>query len=206
MGAAKKLQRRAAPRFRFKDDRRSSIRFTSSLHRDIHTTKIFDISSTGLSFICSKRLAPHLRTILKMEFSPSGGVQMAVLGRVMRIEDPREKSEWARFPGTVKVGVQFHKLPKQYIKLIKETIDESVSEDEMIRLSEPVYHHMSSISRPHSTWFEENVWTVTAGLVIVAFAALMFYVIFDPSNNNTRPTEAPWASNFFDKVIKKPGQ
>src|ERR1700722_9976232 len=110
MGSAKKLQRRAAPRYRFGDEDKSYVRFTSNVHRDIHTTRIFDISQTGLSFTCSKRLAPRIGTSLRMEFSPSGGVQMAVNGRVVRIEEPRENSSWAPFPGTVKLGIQFQKM------------------------------------------------------------------------------------------------
>lgn len=203
----KKLQDRGAPRFRFKDERRTYIRFTSSAHRDIHTTRIFDISSTGLSFTCSKRLAPRIGAILKMEFSPSGGIQMAVLGKVKRIEEPGDKVEWARFPGTVKIGVQFHDLPKQYVKLITKTIEENVLDHQMekTQAQAPVQIRPTGQIRV-PTWFEENIWTILIGFVILLSAAAMFYVILDSADYNRKQTVAPWASNFFDKVIKKPGQ
>lgn len=206
MGSAKKLQRRAAPRYRFEEEAKSYIRFTSNQHRDIHTTRIFDISQTGLAFTCSKRLAPRIGTTLRMEFSPSGGVQMAVLGRVVRIEEPREHSEWAKFPGTVKLGVQFKNMPKQYVHLISEIISENVTEEEFRVMNSPVMLVKKSERHQRPNWFLDNFWTILAGLLIVGFAVYCFTLILDKAAERPQTPDAPWASNFFDKVIKKPDQ
>ena len=206
MKNAKKLQGRGAARYRFREDQKSYIRFTSNQHRDIHTTKIFDISTSGLSFTTSKRLAPRIGTILKLEIAPTGGIQIALLARVVRIEEPSERSDWAKFPGTVRIGVAFHKIPRQYVNIITETIQEKVSRNELQKMEPPAFMNGSKGYTFDTSWLFDNMWTMTAGLVIVGVAALFFYFILQYSEMRPKATEAPWASNFFDKVIKKPGQ
>jgi hypothetical protein len=203
-GARKSKYGRRAARYRFKNDEYSMVRFMSKKTGKILGSKIFDISETGISFTTSHKLSPRIGELIKMDFSGLSSLQIACVGRVVRIEEPGKKSPWARFPDTVKIGVEFRDLPHTYRRLINESISDAFSAqtgktfssrgaDEVIHVRGP---------RPRPSWLVENFGTVFMTFAILACVAVGTYYLMQNLEKQQRPhTQAPWATGFFDKVV-----
>src|SRR5690242_20320515 len=96
---------RRAPRYKLTTTDNAQIRFASSRNKKIVHTKLFDISESGIAFLTPFRQAPRIGEIIKIEFAPPGSVQIACLGKVIRIEEPRQDSELSKTTNLAKVGV-----------------------------------------------------------------------------------------------------
>jgi hypothetical protein len=107
-----------APRYVLRDNDAKTIRFTSSKSRKIILSELIDFSETGAAFSTSNKLCPRLGETIKLDFAPPGSFQIAVEGRVVRIEEPTYSSKWARFPGMVKVGVVLKSVQTSNKKII----------------------------------------------------------------------------------------
>ena len=75
-----------------------------------------------LAFSLLIRLAPQIGEIIKMDFAPLGSMRMACQGKVIHMGLPPKNTGWGRFPGTVKVGVQFYDLPKEYRRILHDVL------------------------------------------------------------------------------------
>ncbi len=209
MGAAHKQKKRIAPRFRFSDKDKEVVRFINSRHSRIMSTVIIDISETGIGFLVPARLAPRIGEIIKMDFAPLGSVRMACQGIVIHMEAPPNNTGWGRFPGTVKVGVQFWDMPRAYSKALSELLEGAFERagrkvENGINVSNYPERITSFIGRHQASWLRENIWSVVATVVIMAGVgyAVYFFANLDPNEVPTQQ-ESGWATNFFEHAIKK---
>lgn len=188
---------RGSPRYRVKPHDGVSMRFFSAKKKRVMPSQVVDISETGVAFTCSKKLMPQIGEVIKIEFNPPGGVQMACLGRVIRMEEPRESSTWAKFPDTIKVGVMFHGMPHAYKRVLSESLRGVLG----LELTE----HGKWI-RPRSI---RNLWVVRNGpsilitFCLVGLASLALYYLVQTADETRVPAneQTPWAKNFFEKHL-----
>ena len=194
MALLKHRKTRGAPRLRIDEPHYKQIRFTSTGQRKIHTTSIFDISETGISFLCSRKVAPEVDEIVKMEFVPVGSVQLACMGRVIRIETPNTFAAWENFPETVKVGVQYYQLPKPYQKVISSSLKQAFSKRKI--KNRDVFLLPSGFE---VNWLAQNWQSVFATAVLLIGAVVAAFMIWDNSKSR-EPASPEWSKNLFERI------
>jgi hypothetical protein len=200
MGAPR-LKTRNLPRYRFSDKDKEIIRFINAKQARIMSTVIIDISETGIGFLTALKNAPRIGELIKMDFSPLGSMRMACQGKVIHMETPPPNSGWSRYPGTVKVGVEFYDMPlghKQMLHNILKEAFEKTGRD--VRVYEEA-NNPKVLKRPN--WLLQNIWSVLATILILSGAGygIYFFVNMDP--NESIHQEAPWATHFFERTIRK---
>ena len=200
MKSQAKKHARYAPRYNIGENEARGIRFRTLKNPRVVLTKIVDISETGISFTSSHRLSPKVGELFNMDFAPPGSLQIAVQGRVVRVEEPTKDSDWAQFPGTVKIGVVFHNVPKPYKKILTRTLTNLFETRHQQFAREVVENRHGDPS-----WILENAGSIVITfIVLLTFAGAFYYFLnyYEPSKS----TETPWAQNFFDKHIPKPAK
>ena len=199
MGSKAKKITRGSPRYTFTESDSKTIRFTSSKSRKIILSQLIDISETGIAFSTSFKLCPRIGEIIKMDFAPPGSFQIAVEGRVVRTEEPTQYSNWARFPGTIKVGIVFYHVPKAYKQILNDTISNLIA----VRIEE-ARGYKSRAKSAEPSWFIENIGSILfAGALVICFIGGLYYFlnVYQPSSETQN---SAWAQSFFDKVITPP--
>lgn len=188
---------RGAPRLRVQEDEHyNQIRFTTRARKQIVGARIFDISETGISFISNKRFAPQIGDTIMMEFIPINSIQIACMGRVIRIETSgKSKNQFADY---VKVGVAYHHLPVEYKKIISDSLKRAFS---LYKGSVKQVYHTSRSSEAFA-WFTENWQSIiaTTALLIGTYAGAK--MIWE-STRDIKPESPEWSRGVFEKVLKK---
>ncbi|MCC6277584.1 MAG: PilZ domain-containing protein [Oligoflexia bacterium] len=196
---AEKTSRRGSPRYRLRHEDVKVIRFVSRRAGRISTTYMYDISESGVAFLTSLKLAPQVGEVIKMDFSPMGSMQIACLGKVIRIEEPSKGTNWARFPDTVKVGVAFFKLPKPYRRILNNALGHAFY-NERLR-----YQREQARNQWKNGWIYRHGQSIIATLVLLVALGTGAYLLwsnFDSTNFSLPEREPTFAEGFFDKVIK----
>jgi len=190
---------RSMPRHRFSDKDKEIIRFINSKQSRIMSTVIIDISETGIGFLTSTRLAPHIGEIIKMDFAPLGSMRMACQGKVIHMESPPNNSGWGRFPGTVKVGVQFHDLPQEYRRILHDVLKKAFEAS-----GRAVNEYSTVPVRREKGWVRQNLWSLFMTFLILSGVGygIYRYATYDIEENDQPPQET-WASSFFERTIHK---
>jgi hypothetical protein len=207
MGAIKKQNQRIAPRWKIQEENRRHIRFKPTRGGKIIATRIFDISSTGISFLTSERGAPRVGEVIFMEFAPLGNVRMAVTGRVVRIEIPPRDSTWGKYP-QVKVGVAFHNLPRAYQKSLVRNITEAIDKKPEFYVERRQTSRASSgpsVFEAAVIWLADNGLSLFISTLAIVFLCAGVYAVIQNSDSRQK-TQNKWATGFFDKVIVKPSK
>lgn len=205
MAVFKKRKLRGAPRIRLDDENSTgakNIRFTSSKYANVLTSSIYDISETGIAFTCSRKLAPKINEIIKVELAAFSSIHLACLGRVVRIESPTSQAAWSQFPDSVKVGVCYYQMPRSYKKLMSESIKTAFSIRNIIPNTDTYYYSdmLKFSSSAELKWLQGN-WVsllITLGIILGSvFAGVMMI----DSAENRKPASSPeWSKNFFQKI------
>ena len=108
-----------SPRYTLRATDQKKLKFAiegDSTH--IYSTSLVNISMTGLAFVTQRSACPKLNDLIKLEFQIPGGPQVAWWGKVVRIENYRER-QWNQennesfIPTEKLVAVSFEKIPKQ---------------------------------------------------------------------------------------------
>lgn len=202
----RKRRLRGAPRIRLDDGERTNIkniRFTSSKYSNVLTSSIYDISETGIAFTCSRKLAPNINELIKIEITPFSSVHIACLGRVVRIESPTPQSNWNRFPDTVKIGVSYYQMPFSYRRLMSESMQDAFA----IRNIKPQFEDPlpPMAYRQYGNWFdwgwlEENWMSLLITLALLTGTIYAGLYLMD-NIDSRKPASAPgWSKNFFEKI------
>lgn len=204
MGATK-LGRRA-PRYRIKNRDGAVIRFRHRRIKRTITTRIFDISETGISLLVSYKLAPQIGEEVRLEFSPPGSVQIACIGRTIRVEESQPGANWKKFPDTVKVGIQFVDLPSAYKNVITSSVVKALGPHHYDRLRKaPIPTKPKRYKKPEpwikNQWLRENAWSVMLSIFFVALFAFSMYYARDYGKRMNPNAQNHWATEFFEKVI-----
>lgn len=195
--SAPKVGMRGRPRYRLTETDPNVLRFLSSKNKRIYSTFIFDISETGISFTTTHRLAPPVGELIKMEFVPIGGMQIACLGKVIRIEEPKKNSFWAKFPDTVKVGIAFEDMPLAYRKVITEGLHKAFEANKSSRKADVIEIN------PVEEWLRHNWASFFGTILLVLFLGFGMYVVFENADRLFPKANSPWAQGFFDKMIQQ---
>jgi hypothetical protein len=199
VGVANRQRSRAMPRYRFSDKDKEIIRFINSKQSRIMSTVIIDISETGIGFLTSIRLAPHIGEIIKMDFAPMGSMRMACQGRVIHMESPPNNTGWGRFPGTVKVGVQFHDLPKEYRRILHDVLKKAFDAS-----GRAVNEYSDVPVRREKGWIRQNLWSLFMTFLILSGVGYGIYRYATLDLDDSETTQEPtWASSFFERTIHK---
>ncbi|MDZ4677053.1 MAG: PilZ domain-containing protein [Oligoflexia bacterium] len=194
-----KTSRRAARRYRYARKEHKIIRFASPRNKRISTTQIFDISESGVSFTTAIKIAPRIGEIIKMDFSPMPGYQIACTGRVARIEEPTQNAHWAKFPDTVKVGVSFLNMPLAYRRTLAQSLRSAFQNLESQKHSRNPFFNFNI----RQTWLYQNFASVIISFVLLGGLAWGTYYILTMIDIKRPRQKADWAEGFFNKVIEK---
>ena len=202
MGVPNRKKTRVAPRYRFSDKDKETIRFIDSRQSRILSTVIIDISETGVGFLTSVRSAPRIGEIIKMDFAPLRSMRMACLGRVVHMVAPPQNTGWKRFPDSVKVGVEFFNLPKEYRRVLHEVLTEAFAESGR---STRENHKAKVKNKSEPTWFRENIGSIIITFLILVGTGYGIYLFstMDPEERALAPQQSNWASQFFERTIQK---
>jgi len=200
VGAATRHRTKIMPRHRFSDKDKEVIRFIDSKRSRIMSTVIIDISETGVGFLTSARLAPNIGEIIKMDFAPLGSMRMACQGRVIHMEAPPQNTGWGKYPGTVKVGVQFYNLPKAYREILHKVLKRAFEES-----GRQVSEYTDITVKKEPGWLRKNIWSLLATILILSGAGygVYLYATSEQGLDDERPRESTWASQFFERTIHK---
>ena len=193
---------RTSPRYRPSKQEGVVVRFYSSQANRIVTTRIYDISETGIAFTTSFKLAPRVGEVIKLDFRTLGSVQIACLGKVVRTEDPSPNSSWARFPDTIKVGIQFYRMPKTYSKLLSDSLTHVFkTQNVTIRHQAPRRKINFNFA---DMWLVKNFYSIVMTVLIVGMTGALIYYLAQKSQEKETQVDSPWAKGFFDKVVPPP--
>ncbi len=198
MGVRQGKWKRKATRYQFGQNENHPVRFKSRKTHRILTSKIFDISVSGLSFITTTRLAPHVGELINMEFAPMGAMQIACVGLVVRIEIPSEESEWSRFPEMVKVGISFHDLPRRYGEILAKSLD-YVFQAQTVRKKERSLR-VAAPRKWQKPWILDNALNILFSVLLIVGTVYGIYYISENVDTFSQP-DARWAQGFFQKII-----
>jgi hypothetical protein len=199
-----KAGRRGARRYRMEQDENKIIRFASAKNRRISTTQIFDISESGVSFTTALKIAPHIGEIIRMDFSPMAGLQIACTGRVVRIEEPTKNAGWAKFPDTVKIGVSFYNMPRAYRRSLAESLKLAFKYQDQPTYSKrtPIDFNLNLDLK--NSWLYQNLGSVLFTILLLGGLAVGGYYLLTSTESSQHQEKAPWAEGFFNKVIDRP--
>jgi hypothetical protein len=200
MGAPR-LKNRNLPRYRFSDKDKEIIRFINAREARIMSTVIIDISETGVGFLTALKNAPRIGEIIKMDFSPLGSMRMACQGKVIHMETPPPNSGWSRYPGTVKVGVEFYDMPLGHRQMLHNILKEAFAKaGRDVRVYEEA---QAGKTYKAPNWLLQNIWSVlaTIGILGATGYGIYYYANLEPSEVS-RP-EPGWATQFFERTIRK---
>jgi hypothetical protein len=144
-----------------------------------HTTKIINISTTGIAFVVSRWQAPRIGDLIKIEFPIPAGDQVAWWAKVVRIESYTDQRWWDSSdsfdsPEEVVIAVTYIDLPEGHRKEIQKGLDE--------RYQQLKKEYYASWVRGFTDFAFRNFWNfVLFGLCIVASVfALMLFTKYEP--------------------------
>ncbi|MCB0355431.1 MAG: PilZ domain-containing protein [Bdellovibrionales bacterium] len=122
---AKKFVDRA-PRYVIRASDNKFLKFApDGDYQHIFTTRLVNISISGLAFITTVDQAPKKGDLIKMEFPIPGGEQIAWWGKVVRIENYSAKKSWQPQSEDfydkkeILVAVKFESLPDGHMQRIR---------------------------------------------------------------------------------------
>ena len=190
----KRKKLRVAPRLKIDAELNKTIRFTTSKQKKIFSSTIYDISESGISFLCSRRLAPQIDEIIMMEFAPIGSMQLACMGRVARIETPNTYASWENFPERIKIGLEFYELPKQYKRVISDSLKKAFSQKKIKPNDIFIVHQASGLG-----WFSENWQSLLATIALIIGTVAAAFMIWDGASQR-QPASPEWSKGFFQKI------
>lgn len=128
MGAPNLINGKPRAAFRYKAFLKTNlpIRITPLGDSDLLASEIFDISTTGVSTLVTKKEAvPHVGQGVRLDLVLMDSSRITCIGRVARMQKFEGQSE-----ATVKLGIQFYDLPLRYKLAIKKSIDKAVADEE----------------------------------------------------------------------------
>jgi hypothetical protein len=195
MGQASRKFQSRAPRYLLRPGDDNVLRFagTSPETSTPITTRIVDISVTGLAFVCHVDLTPKLGEILKVEFPSADGKTLAWWAKVVRIE-MYEPHRWYMKKRDIEshahamVAARFQDLPAQYEQEIKLALDDKF--DGVLRLER------KEKARQITHFVATQFWRL---FLYALCATLTFWFLWHfsrPSDNYDAKIGSPWGQRF----------
>ena len=121
-----------------------------------YTTRLLNISTTGLAFVADRDCSPNIGDLIKVEF-PIGSERFAWWGRVVRLQE-YQQSVWstANDPSLISddifIGVHFHDLPIGHSEEIKKHLEhkfielvKSQNKEKLLTLVEFLARHIWAV-------------------------------------------------------------
>ncbi|RME14992.1 MAG: PilZ domain-containing protein [Bdellovibrio sp.] len=183
-----------APRYVFLSNEEEFIRFAPKDDKDhTFTTRLLDISMTGLAFVTSKDAAPKKGEIIKLELPLLNGKHIAWWGKVARKEEYTPKNEWLHrsdFHGEnrVLIGVQFLDLPAEFRKEIEELV--------RTKFQELRKRNQQERQRAIMLYILENFWRLVTYIIVTTAAVSILYWLAKPSENYDPKRGTFWGKRF----------
>ncbi len=209
MAAPKTRHGQRAPRYRFENHTTTAgglVRFARGRHRPV-MTRIYDVSESGIAILVSYRLAPTIGEVIRLEFAPPGAMQIACLGRVVRVEDATNRTDWKRFPDTVKLGIAFVNMPDTYKELLSQGISQTIGRQQYQRQRETPVHVVYRSSNSGLGWLRANMGSILVSIALIGLLVFTLYYIVEKGSTLDTKKQNDWANNFFEKVIpEKPSR
>ncbi|MBK9294084.1 MAG: PilZ domain-containing protein [Oligoflexia bacterium] len=191
---------RGAPRLKITEEAEyfNQIRFTTKGHKKILSANIFDISESGISFVCNKKSAPQIDEIIMMEFIPINSIQIACMGHVVRIETPSKQATWNHFPESVKVGITYHHLPEEYKKLISDSLQKAFN---LYKATPQATYHSHKKSESLK-WFLENWQSLLATMALLIGTYVGAKLIWE-NTRDIKPDAPQWSKGVFEQTLNR---
>lgn len=184
-----------APRYVLRASDNKFLRFAPDGDRqNIYTTRLVNISITGLAFVCLKEQAPKIGEIVKMEFPVPGGKQIAWWGNVIRIENYRRPKSWQKDKEDnfqiqeCLIAVNFEKLPEGHSTSIHQGLRTKAMEIARQRR----FHFQGQWVDFIKTHWQQVVLFVFA----IIFTFLVLFLLSQPMGKYTAERGAPWGQRF----------
>lgn len=183
-----------APRYVLRPHDNQMLRFSSNSDQNrSYSTKLMNVSETGLAFLIDRGSSPHIGEFIKVEFPIPGGEQIAWFAKVQRLEEFTHHPWWSsklnlEHRGDIIVGVHFHEMPEGHRAAIREHLE--------ARFREESRERKGAIVRWAYDLLQTYGWTAMMYVLATLFAAALMYFITQPSANYDANRGAPWGQRF----------
>jgi hypothetical protein len=184
-----------APRYALRPSDNHLMRFAHEGEiGQIFTTRIYDISQSGLSFITDRENAPFIQERIKVELPLEGNEQIAWWGRVVRIEEYAShkwymKEENFNQDRQVLVAVSFEGLPLPHVRRINATLEKKFQEISKDKKREA----FKSIT---ALW-THYTWEVAFYIGVVITAVYILWALSRPTANYDAEHGSPWGKRMW---------
>lgn len=158
-----------------------------------HTTRILDLSLTGLAFITDLEFAPRISELIKVEIPLSENETIAWWARVVRVEEyePQKwymKKEDFSDGNQVMVAISFHDLPAGHAQQIRETLDKKFNE---LSAAERIKRR-----KMMAAFVANQAWRILFYLSLTAATVWLLYSLSRPDLYYDAEKGAPWGERF----------
>lgn len=200
MGASLRKFVSRAPRYTLRPADNHLMRFAHEDERgQIFTTKIHDVSTTGVSFVVDRDDAPFIQERVKMEIPLEDGEQIAWWGRVVRIEEFSDhkwylKKEDFFEDRRVLVAVHFEGLPTPYAAKISRTLDKKFEEVAKEKKKEAL--------KNWTAMWRHYTWELLFYVGVVLTGIYILWALSRPGGNYDAERGSPWGQRVWSSDDK----
>lgn len=183
-----------APRYVLRPGDNQMLRFSpNNVKNRSFSTRLMNVSETGLAFLIDRRSCPRIGEFIKLEFPVPGGEQIAWFGKVVRLEEFSIHPWWSEKQEhdqehDVVVGVQFHDLPDGHRLAIRNHLHE--------RFFAVQRERQSARALRLRAFFSDHGWQIIMYALSALFVAGVLYLLSLPSPSYDEKRGAPWGQRF----------
>lgn len=182
-----------APRYVLRPNDNHLMRYAQDLSQTAFTTRLLNLSNTGLAFVVARNSIPQVGDTLKVEFQVPGGEPIAWWAKVARVEPYTSEKWWLRsdpymHDEHVLVAAEFENLPLGHVENLKSGLYraffEAVRDIQRERLK-ALFAMAKGKAKPLFFY-----------VLITLAAAYFLYAISRPDANYNSKRGAPWGQRF----------
>ena len=160
----------------------------------IFTTRIVDVSQSGVSFIADRENAPFIHERVKLEIPLEDGQQVAWWGKVVRVEEYAShkwylKKDDFQEERQVLVAVRFEGMPSPHVAKITYTLDKKFQELSKERKRE-AFKNLTS-------FWTHYAWEFIFYIGVVLAGAYILWSLSRPSDMYNPERGAPWGQRMW---------
>jgi hypothetical protein len=159
----------------------------------VFTTKIVDISTTGVSFVVPREQAPFIFDKIKVEIPLDGGEQIAWWGKTVRVEEYSRLKWYLKkddfYEDQVLVAIRFEDLPEGHVARIRKTLDKKFTEIEAEKRAEA--------RKNWALMWVNHTWEMVFYVAVVLLGFYVLWALAQPSENYDAEKGSPWGQRMW---------
>jgi len=176
---------------------RNGMRFSLEHSRGtggIERTTLLNLSESGVAFLMSPGMEPHVGERIKVEIPIPNGEQIAWWARVVRVQEHQSRSWFASNKANfheqpqIFVALRFEELPEPHTRALRKGLEQSF----MKAMRDQHYRNWLY----YRAYVLHNIWRWTLYSVLTAAALGFIYYFAQPSANYDKDRGALWGDRF----------